>query len=266
MDMPWLREYPPGVPAALELDPGESLVDILDRSVARFASRPAFSNLGRTLSYAALDTLSRRFATWLQSLPEVGPGDRVAIMLPNLLQYPVALFGVWRAGMVVVNVNPLYTPPELEHQLNDSGARVLVVLAQRAAAFAEIQARVGVRHVLQTGVGDLLGFPRGMLVNFTLRFVKRAHAARVPGAASWADVQACQPQDFRQPAPAGGSDLACLQYTGGTTGRSRGAMLTHGNLVANVRQINAWFASRNVPGAEDYRDAAAALSCVCADL
>ena len=250
MDMPWLREYPPGVPAAVDLDPCESLVDLLDRAVARFASRPAFSNLGRTISFAELDGLSRRFAAWLQSLPEVGPGDRVAIMLPNLLQYPVALFGVWRAGMVAVNVNPLYTPPELEHQLNDSGARVLVVLAQRAGAFAEIQARVGVRHVLVTGVGDLLGFPRGALVNFTLRYLKRAHAATVPGAASWSAVQACRPQDFRQPSPPTGSDLACLQYTGGTTGRSRGAMLTHGNLVANVRQINAWFSSRNVPGQE----------------
>ncbi len=250
MEKPWLNEYPPGVPATLDLDPAESVVDVADRAIAGFASRPAFSNLGRTISYSEFDVLHRRFATWLQSLPGVGPGDRVAIMLPNLLQYPVALFGVWRAGMVVVNVNPLYTPPELEHQLNDSGAKVLIVLAQRAGAFAEIQARVGVRHVLVTGVGDLLGFPRGALVNFALRFLKRSHASHVPGAVSWSAVQACKPENFRQPSPLTGSDLACLQYTGGTTGRSRGAMLTQGNLVANVRQVNAWFAGRTVPGEE----------------
>jgi long-chain acyl-CoA synthetase len=250
MEKPWLNEYPPGVPATLDLDPTESVVDVADRTAVRFASRPAFSNLGRTLSYSEFDVLNRRFATWLQSLPGVGPGDRVAIMLPNLLQYPVALFGVWRAGMVVVNVNPLYTPPELEYQLNDSGATVLIVLAQRAGVFAEIQARVGVRHVLVTGVGDLLGFPRSALVNFSLRFIKRIRSPHVPGAVAWSAVQACQPENFRQPSPRTGADLACLQYTGGTTGRSRGAMLTHSNLVANIRQINAWFAGRTVPGQE----------------
>lgn len=247
---PWLNEYPPGVPATLDLDPTESVVAVADRTIARFASRPAFSNLGRTISYSEFDTLNRRFATWLQSLPGVGPGDRVAIMLPNLIQYPVALFGVWRAGMVVVNVNPMYTPPELEHQLNDSGATVLIVLAQRAGVFAEIQARVGVRHVLVTGVGDLLGLPRGALVNFAMRYVRRHPAHHVPGAVGWSAVQACKPEDFRQPSPITGADLACLQYTGGTTGRSRGAMLTHANLVANVRQVNSWFADRCVPGQE----------------
>lgn len=247
---PWLNEYPPGVPAIIDLDPTESVVGVADRAIARFGSRPAFSNLGRTISYGEFDVLSRRFTTWLQSLPGVGPGDRVAIMLPNLIQYPVALFGVWRAGMVVVNVNPMYTPPELEHQLNDSGATVLIVLAQRAGAFAEIQARVGVRHVLVTGVGDLLGLPRGALVNFAMRYLRRHPAHHVPGAVGWSAVKACNPEDFRQPSPPTGADLACLQYTGGTTGRSRGAMLTHANLVANVRQVNTWFADRCVPGQE----------------
>ncbi len=250
MEKPWLGEYPPGVPATLDLDPTESVVDVADRAMARFAGRPAFSNLGRTIRYSELDVLHRRFATWLQSLPGVGPGDRVAIMLPNLIQYPVVLFGTWRAGMVVVNINPLYTPPELEHQLTDSGAKVLIVLAQRAGVFAEIQARVGVRHVLVTGVGDLLGFPRGALVNFALRYIKRHPAPHVDGAVGWSAVQACNPDDFRQPSPPTGADLACLQYTGGTTGRSRGAMLTHANLVANIHQINTWFAARCVPGQE----------------
>ena len=250
MEKPWLREYPPGVPATLDLDPAESVVDVADRAIAQFAGRPAFSSLGRTISYSEFDILNRCFATWLQSLPGVGPGDRVAIMLPNLLQYPVALIGAWRAGMVVVNVNPMYTAPELEHQLNDSGAKVLVVLAQRAGVFAEIQGRVGVRHVLVTGVGDLLGFPRGELANFMMRYVRKMPSAEVPGAVGWSAAMACKPEDFRQPSPVTGADLACLQYTGGTTGRSRGAMLTHANLVANIHQVNTWFAARCVPGQE----------------
>jgi len=250
MEKPWLSAYPPGVPAVLDLDPTESVLDILDQAVARHGDRPAFSNLGRTLTYREFDVLQRRFATWLQGLPGVGPGDRVAIMLPNLLQYPVALFGTWRAGMVVVNVNPMYTAPELEHQLNDSGATVLVVLGQRAGVYAGIRERVGVRHVLVTEVGDLLGFPRGLLVNGVMRYGRRMPVHHVPGAARWPAVAGCDPDDFRQPAPPTGSDLACLQYTGGTTGRSRGAMLTHANLVANIRQINSWFAAERVDGQE----------------
>ena len=250
IDKIWLSEYPPGVPALLELDPLLSVVDIADKACGRFASRPAYSNLGQTISYATFDDLNRRFATWLQSLPGVGPGDRVAIMLPNLIQYPVALFGIWRAGMVVVNVNPMYTAPELEHQLNDSGAKVLIVLAQRAGAFAAIQDRTGVQHVLVTGIGDLLGVLRGPLVNLTMRYVRRMPTPSVPGAVGWSAVMDREVAAFRPPSPPTGSDLACLQYTGGTTGRSRGAMLTHANLCANVRQINAWFSGLTSPGEE----------------
>ena len=248
-DRVWLKEYPPGVPAAIEIDPGDSLVGMLDRACSRYAQQPAFSNMGRTLGYAEFDGLTRRFAAWLQGLAGVGPGDRVAIMLPNLLQYPVALFGTWRAGMVVVNVNPLYTAHELEHQLQDSGAKVLVVLGQSAATFNEIAARTGVRHVLVTGIGDLLGAFRGPVVNFVVRYIRRMAVARVPGAAAWSDVQALDPGAYRVPGPITGDDLACLQYTGGTTGRSRGAMLTHANLLANVRQINSWYTDIQ-PGGE----------------
>jgi len=250
MDKPWLKEYPPGIPATLDLDPGESLVDIADSAIRRFAARPAFSNLGRTINYREFDELTRRFAAWLQGLSGIVPGDRVAIMLPNLIQYPVALFGAWRAGLVVVNVNPMYTPPELEHQLRDSGAKVLVVLGQRAGVFAEIQAQVDVPHVLVTGIGDLLGFPRGPLVNLVMRHVRRMPVAKVPGGVEWPAVMACDPRTYKPVSLPKGADLACLQYTGGTTGRSRGAMLSHANLVANVRQINTWFSSRVVPGEE----------------
>lgn len=249
-DRVWLKEYPPGVPAEIDLDPRDSLVGMLDRVCARYAQQPAFSNMGRTLSYAEFDELTRRFAAWLQSLPGVVPGDRVAIMLPNVLQYPVALFGAWRAGLVVVNVNPLYTANELEHQLNDSGAKVLVVLRQSAATFNEIPVRTGVQHVLVTNIGDLLGALRGPLVNFVVRYLRRMGGASVPGAAGWSNVMARNPADYHPVTALASDDLACLQYTGGTTGRSRGAMLTHGNLLANVRQINSWFADLNMPGQE----------------
>jgi long-chain acyl-CoA synthetase len=250
MEQPWLKEYPPGVPATLDLDPGESVVDVADRAIRRYADRPAFSNLGRTITYREYDDLSRRFAAWLQTLPGVAPGDRIAIMLPNLIQYPVALLGAWRAGLVVVNVNPMYTPPELEHQLNNSGAKVLVVLAQRSGIFAEIRSRVGIRHVLVTGIGDMLGFPRGSLVNLVMRFARRMPVADLPGAVEWSAVEDSDPASYRPASLPKGQDLACLQYTGGTTGRSRGAMLSHGNLVANICQINTWFSSRAVPGHE----------------
>jgi long-chain acyl-CoA synthetase len=246
----WLSEYPPGIPTTLELDPRASLLDVIDRACADYASLPAFSNLGRTITFAEFDDLSRRFAVWLQSLDGVDPGDRVALMLPNLLQYPVALAGVWRAGMVVVNVNPMYTPPELEHQLNNSGAKVLVVLRQRAHVYAEVRDRTGVRHVLATSVGDLLGGVRGLAVDLVMRYARGMAVTPVTGEQRWSAVMACRAAGLRAITPPIGSDLACLQYTGGTTGRSRGAMLTHGNLVANVRQVNRWFAPRCEPGRE----------------
>jgi long-chain acyl-CoA synthetase len=250
MDRVWLKEYPPGVAADVAIEPRETLVTMFERACQRYRDRRAFASGRRVITYGQLDDLSRRFAAWLQSLPGVRPGDRVAVMLPNVLQYPVVLFGAWRAGMVVVNCNPLYTAHELEHQLRDSGATVLVIVGHRAGVFAEVAAATPVRHVLATGVGDMLGPVRGPVTNFAVQYVYRLGTGRVPGAVSWSRAMARSPDDFRADAAVGPEDLACLQYTGGTTGRSKGAMLTHRNLLANVRQINAWFAPKQVPGTE----------------
>jgi long-chain acyl-CoA synthetase len=250
MEKIWLKNYPPGVPESIELDPGESLVDVLRSACRRFGPRPAFSNLGRTISYAELDELTRRFAAYLQNSSGLQRGDRVALMMPNLLQYPVALFGVLRAGMVVVNVNPLYTPRELEHQLVDSGARAIVVIANSADTVADTIRQSTLDKVIITEAGDLLGFPRGWLINFWVRWVRRAVPAYdIAGAISFRDALAVDVGELEEVALCG-SDLACLQYTGGTTGRAKGAMLSHGNLVANVRQINTWFSGHIELGRE----------------
>jgi len=250
MEKIWLSHYRTGVPHRLELDPDESVVDILNSACEEYGSLPAFTNFGHSMTYAQLDDLSARFAGYLQSEAGLSRGDRVAIMMPNLLQYPVALFGILRAGMVMVNINPLYTPPELEHQLNDSGAKAIVIAANSAATLAEIIGETAVERVLITGIGDLLGFPWRLVVNFVVRYVKRM----VPSYAlnesiPFRRVLATAREQFR-PVSVRGEDLACLQYTGGTTGRAKGAMLSHGNLVANVRQVNAWFGGHVERGKE----------------
>ncbi len=250
MEPVWLQNYPPGVPAKLELDPSESLADILQRASHDFGPRPAFTNFGRTITFSELDELSRRFAAWLQRASGLKPGDRVALMMPNLLQYPVALFGILRAGMVVVNVNPLYTARELAHQLKDSGARAILVVANSAATLEESLPDTAIEQVIVTGIGDLLGFPKRQLVNFAVRYLRHmVPDYSLPDAVSFDAVLATDPGRF-EPVPLSGRDLACLQYTGGTTGLSKGAMLSHGNLVANVRQVNAWFGSLLQPGQE----------------
>jgi len=250
MEKIWLSSYPPGVPADLELDPQRSLVSVLEDACARYSSLPAFTNFGRTITYAELDELSASFASALQNNFGLRQGDRVALMMPNLLQYPIALLGILRAGMVVVNVNPLYTPRELHHQLDDSGARAIVVVANAASTLAEVVDQTPVEHVIVTQIGDLLGFPKRQLVNFAVRYVKRlVPSYRLPGAIHFdamlqADRRRLEPPDVE------GRDLAFLQYTGGTTGRSKGAMLSHSNMVANVAQINVWFSRICVPGKE----------------
>ncbi|MDE2252415.1 MAG: AMP-binding protein [Gammaproteobacteria bacterium] len=240
MDRFWIKQYPPGTPA--DIDPNEytSLKQLIDGSCRQFADRTAYIQMERRLSYAQLDQLSSRFAAWLQQRG-LRKGERVAIMLPNILQYPIVMFGALRAGLTVVNTNPLYTATELEHQLRDSGATALVVLENFAAVAQQTLAAVPVPNVVVTGVGDLLGFPKGALVNFVLRHVQRKVPSwSIPHARSLGEVLTSAPA-VPTPVDVGHDDIAYLQYTGGTTGVSKGAMLTHGNMVANILQARAWF-------------------------
>ncbi|HET7650287.1 MAG TPA: long-chain-fatty-acid--CoA ligase [Gammaproteobacteria bacterium] len=244
MDKFWLKEYPAGVPAEINTGAYASIKAVLEESFAKFAELPAFTNMGTALSYAEIDAQSRRFAAYLQKVAGLNKGDRVALMMPNLLQYPVALFGILRAGMVAVNVNPLYTSHELEHQLTDSGARAIVILENFATTLQQVVGKTGVQHVIVTAIGDLLGFPKRPIVNFVVRRVKKMVPPwRIAGARSFRDVLAegarHQPDDVALTH----DDIAFLQYTGGTTGVSKGAVLTHGNMVANVLQASAWLGS-----------------------
>jgi long-chain acyl-CoA synthetase len=247
----WLKSYPPGVPAEANVDEFASIRAILERSCEKFAELPAYTCMGRTLTYAQLDGLSRDFGSWLQNVAGLGKGARVAIMMPNVLQYPVALFGALRAGLVVVNCNPLYTPRELEHQLNDAGADAIVVLENFAKTLQEVAARTRVPHIVTTQLGDLLGFPKSLVVNAVVKHVKRLVPRwSLPGATSFGAALAEGRRHALTEPPLGHDDLAFLQYTGGTTGVSKGAMLTHGNIVANLQQVSAWICGGLKEGGE----------------
>lgn len=250
MEKIWLKEYPAGVPTEIDLNEFASLKDILEKSCQRFADLPAYSNMGVTLRYRDIDRLSRDFGAWLQARG-LGKGDRVAIMMPNALQYPVALFGVLRAGMTVVNVNPLYTPRELEHQLIDSGATVIVIIENFAHTLQEVLAKTPVKTVITTELGDLFPFLKRLLVNFVVKHVKKMVPAwEIPGAIPFRRVLSEGAGKTLNDAPLNHDDLAFLQYTGGTTGVSKGAMLTHGNMVANLQQASAWLKPFSKPAEE----------------
>ena len=251
MEKIWLREYSPGVPAEADLNEFSSLKDILEKSCQRFSDLPAYSNMGVTLQYRDIDRLSRAFGAWLQQTLGLGKGERVALMMPNVLQYPVALFGVLRAGLIVVNVNPLYTPRELEHQLKDSGATVIVILENFAHTLQEVLDRTPVKTVITTQLGDLFPFPKRPLVNFVVKRVKKMVPAwSIPGAIPFRQVLSEGAGKTLADVPLDHEDLAFLQYTGGTTGVSKGAMLTHGNLVANLQQASAWLSPVSKPAEE----------------
>ena len=241
MDRNWLQHYPPGVPADIDPDRYASLRDIFDEACAAHRMSPAFTNMGATLSYAQLDELSRAFAAWLQQKSGLAPGDRVALMMPNILQYPIALFGVLRAGMVVVNTNPLYTARELEHQLKDSGAKAIVIVENFVHVLQQVLPRTDLKKVLVTRIGDLLGVPRGLIVNFVLKYVrKQIPPWKMPGASTFKNALGGGLGLKLETVPLGPADIAFLQYTGGTTGVAKAAVLTHRNMVANVLQASAW--------------------------
>ncbi|HKR78007.1 MAG TPA: long-chain-fatty-acid--CoA ligase [Rhodanobacter sp.] len=251
-ERPWLDHYPQGVPAEIDLDAYASVVAVLEEACQRYRDRPAFANFGKVLSYGQIDALSRQFAGYLTGTLKLGKGDRIALMMPNVLQYPIALFGALRAGLVVVNTNPMYTARELKHQLEDSGAKAIVVLDNFAATLQQVVDETEVKHIVTTGIGDLLGFPKGALVNFVLKHVKKmVPAYSLPQAVRFRDALA---QGAAHPLPQvalGHGDIAFLQYTGGTTGVAKGAMLSHGNMVANMLQAGAWVGANNAkPGEE----------------
>jgi len=247
----WLKSYPAGMPAEIDADHFKSVPDVLEMLAAKFGDKPAYHNLGYSMSYTELARKSRDFAAYLQGLPGMAKGERVAIMSPNLLQYPVALFGVLRAGMTVVNVNPMYTPRELEHQLKDSGAAAIVILENFAGTLQKVLERTPVRHVIATEIGDLLPAPKRWIVNFVIRHVKKMVPDwRIDGATAFRDALARgAAAPFIAP-PIAHEDIAFLQYTGGTTGVAKGAMLTHRNILANLEQTGVWVSGKFVEGAE----------------
>jgi long-chain acyl-CoA synthetase len=236
------------VPTDIDPDQYPSLNAMFEEACAAYGNLPAYQNFGAVLTYAQLDALSRAFAAWLQKKSGLNPGDRVALMMPNVMQYPVALFGTLRAGMVVVNVNPLYTARELEHQLKDSGAKAIVIVENFAHILQQVLPHTELKQVLVTRIGDLLGFPRGALVNLVLRLRKQVPPWSMPGAITLKSALGGGLGLKLAPAEVGGQDIAFLQYTGGTTGVAKAAVLTHRNMVANVLQGNAWIRPALQPG------------------
>ncbi|CAI0775036.1 Long-chain-fatty-acid--CoA ligase [Serratia quinivorans] len=240
LDKVWLKRYPADVPAEIDADRYSSLVEMFENAVKRYADQPAFMNMGEVMTYRKLEERSRAFAAYLQNELGLQKGDRVALMMPNLLQYPIALFGILRAGMVVVNVNPLYTPRELEHQLNDSGASAIVIVSNFAHTLEKVVFNTQVKHVILTRMGDQLSAAKGTLVNFVVKYIKRlVPKYHLPAAISFRSaLQRGRRLQYVKPDIIN-SDLAFLQYTGGTTGVAKGAMLTHRNMQANVAQAKA---------------------------
>ncbi|MEO5702146.1 MAG: long-chain-fatty-acid--CoA ligase [Casimicrobiaceae bacterium] len=239
MEKVWLKHYPPGVPAEIDVTEYASVRDVFDQAVAMFAERPAFTCMGKTVTFGELDALSRAFAAYLQAIGCV-KGTRVALMMPNILQYPVCLFGVLRAGCTVVNVNPLYTARELEHQLADSGAEIIVVVENFAGTLQQVIGRTRMRQAIVTTIGGMLG-AKGLLVDFVLRHVKKIIPPwSLPGSVKLAAALEQGGKRELEHVDLGHADVAFLQYTGGTTGDAKGAMLLHRNIVANLLQARVW--------------------------
>ncbi|MDQ2701796.1 MAG: long-chain fatty acid--CoA ligase [Pseudomonadota bacterium] len=250
-ERPWLAQYSPGVPAEINPDEYASIVAVLDSAIAQFRDRPAFSSFGKVLTFADIDRLSSQLAAYLVGELELKRGDRVAIMMPNCLQYPISTFGILRAGLTVVNVNPLYTPRELRHQLVDSGASAIIVLDNFGHTVQEVIAQTQVRQVITTGLGDMVGGAKGAIMNFVLKHVKKmVPRYELPGAIRFREALGLGQMQKPAAVTIDSGDVAFLQYTGGTTGTAKGAMLTHRNLVANMEQAAAWIGTSLRPGEE----------------
>ena len=249
-DKPWLDQYAAEVPAEIDMNEFNSVVDVIDTSCSEYADKVAYINFGAELTYRQVDDYSRAFGARMQALG-LKPGDRIAIMMPNVLQYPIAVFGALRAGLVVVNTNPLYTARELKHQLKDSGARAIVIMENFANVLEAVIDDTDVEHVVITSIGEMVGFPKGAIMNFVLRHIKKmVPKYNLPGAIGFKQVLSQGAGEELARAELNHEDLAFLQYTGGTTGVSKGAMLTHGNMVANMQQSSAWLGARVKPGEE----------------
>ena len=251
-DRPWLASYPAGVPTDIDVNAYRSIAGVLETACDKFRHRPAYTNMGKTLTYGDIDRLSSQFAAYLLNDLKLKKGDRVAIMLPNVLQYPIVVFGILRAGLTVVNTNPLYTARELKHQLSDSGASAIVVLDNFAATLAEVLPQTpGVKHVVTSALGDMLGFPKSLITNLVVRHVKKmVPAYRIDNEVRFNDALTLGGLGKLPKVDVGHDDIAFLQYTGGTTGVAKGAMLTHRNMVANMLQAAAWLGTNLRAGEE----------------
>ncbi|MDQ3510985.1 MAG: long-chain fatty acid--CoA ligase [Pseudomonadota bacterium] len=251
LERPWLAQYPAGVPAEINVDEYPSIVSVLENAIENYRDRPAFGNLGKFLSYGELDELSAQLAAYLLGELQLKKGDRVAIMMPNCLQYPIATFGILRAGLVVVNTNPMYTPRELRHQLVDSGAKAILVLDNFCDTVQEVLPDTQIKKVITSGLGDLLGFPKGAIINFVLKYVKKmVPDYDIKDSIRFRDALRLGTNHSLPQVEIDHQDIAFLQYTGGTTGVAKGAMLTHHNLVANMQQSAAWIGGNAKYGEE----------------
>jgi long-chain acyl-CoA synthetase len=252
MERIWTSAYEQGIPADVNVEQYSSLIEVLEESFKKFENNESFYCMGKCFTYGELDLLTRKFASYLQNDLGLKKGDRVALMMPNILQYPIALFGILRAGLTAVNVNPLYTARELEHQLNDSGATTIIIFENSAATLQEIVGNTPVKNILTTGIGDLLGFPKSMIVNFVIKNVKKmVPSYSLPQAKDFkTELFDANADRYTRPEGINLSDVAFLQYTGGTTGVSKGAVLTHGNIVANIVQAKTWIGNYLEEGKE----------------
>ena len=250
MEKVWLKNYPTGVPEEVDLDAFASVTDVFEQAISRYGERPCFSNMGTTLTYSDMDRYTDQLASYLQDLPGMSKGDRVAVMMPNVLQNPIAIFAILRAGFTVVNTNPLYTPRELLHQLNDSGAKIIIVMENFCDTLAEVIAESSVQCVITTQIGDLLSFPKSVIVNLVVKYIKKmVPAFSLAQSVTFKEALRAGSGQRHRPVQVTHDDIAFLQYTGGTTGIAKGAMLTHGNMTANMQQASAWI--HDVVNADD---------------